>query len=109
MIREVRLIELPKKRLHLRGPAAVIAACNINVGFGEGGWGVAEQMIAARYLMYTGLYFHKTKRIYEIHLTQFLPYALKAFGGRLPDDVRSYVGLSDSVVWRNIVVAANGT
>jgi HD superfamily phosphohydrolase len=134
LIREVRLIEAPpeaapepeiettKKRSKARGRRPMkmrsrkhrsdtsedgVKPASFNIGFGEGGWGVAEQMIAARYLMYTGLYFHKTKRIYEIHLTQFLPTALKAFGGRLPGDVRSYVALSDSVIWREIVAAAN--
>jgi uncharacterized protein len=117
LIREVRLIEAPQEAAPAKTPGHPSQetrpselgppAPTFNIGFGEGGWGVAEQMIAARYLMYTGLYFHKTKRIYEIHLSQFLPHALKDSQGRLPGDVRRYIGLSDSVVWREIVRAAS--
>jgi HD superfamily phosphohydrolase len=108
LIREVRLIEAPQEA----PPSAAQEVgepkpATFNLGFGEGGWGVAEQMIAARYLMYTGLYFHKTKRIYEIHLTDFLPYSLKAYERRLPAEVAKYITLSDSIVWRDIVVAAH--
>lgn len=42
------------------------------LGLDEGGWLVAEQMVVARYMMYVALYFHKTKRIYEIHLEDFM-------------------------------------
>jgi uncharacterized protein len=110
LIREVRLIEAPHDAATpSANSGSEQKAPTFNLGFGEGGWGVAEQMIAARYLMYTGLYFHKTKRIYEIHLTEFLPYALKKPSGRLPEDVRDYVALSDSVIWRDILVAANNS
>jgi uncharacterized protein len=110
LIREVRLVAAPKDADRPDGAGeSEQKAPTFTVGFGEGGWGVAEQMIAARYLMYTGLYFHKTKRIYEIHLSEFLPHALSESGGRLPRDVRQYIALSDSVVWGEIVRAANDT
>jgi uncharacterized protein len=68
------------------------------LGFDEGGWLVAEQMIVARYLMYLSLYFHKTKRIYEKHLEDFMAAWLADKGGHLPEDLKAYVALSDSNV-----------
>ena len=100
LIREVRLVAGPKEGEDNGVPSA------FHLGFGEGGWGVAEQMIAARYLMYTGLYFHKTKRIYEIHLSEFMPSVLADSHGRLPEALNRYIGLSDSTVWAEITRAA---
>jgi len=94
LVREVRLVEAPKEE--------DADSATFHLGFGEGGWGVAEQMIAARYLMYTGLYFHKTKRIYEIHLADFMPSVLGSWNGRLPAECKSYLALSDSTVWAEI-------
>lgn len=34
----------------------------------DGGWHTAEALIIARYLMFTQVYFHKTRRIYDYHL-----------------------------------------
>ena len=104
LIREVKLVKVPAD--NDGGAHADSRSATFNLGFSEGGWGVAEQMIAARYLMYTGLYFHKTKRIFEIHLTQFMPSALVSTEGRLPADVKKYVALSDSTIWAEIVRAA---
>lgn len=101
LIREVRLVETPKEEENTEAIGA------FRLGFGEGGWGVAEQMIAARYLMYTGLYFHKTKRIYEIHLANFMPSVLSRWHGRLPSQASAYLSLSDSTIWAEIMRAAS--
>jgi len=79
------------------------------IGFDEGGWLVAEQMVVARYLMYQSLYFHKTKRIYEIHLEQFMKeWAKTQWGdeGTLPRTVQDYVEVSDSRVLQALYQAA---
>lgn len=79
------------------------------LGLDGAGWLVAEQMVAARYLMYVALYFHKTKRIYEIHLERFLDAWLKQeFGtSHFPvDDAIRYASLTDSRVWAAIYEAA---
>lgn len=71
------------------------------LGLDDGGWLIAEQMVASRYLMYVTLYFHKTKRIYEKHLERFLEAWLEdEFGhAEFPvDDPQRYVGLTDSQV-----------
>ena len=101
LIREVRLVAMPKEGMGKEGEESPY-----HLGLDEGGWGVAEQMIAARYLMYTGLYFHKTKRIYEKHLADFMPFVLAEWGGRLPADTASYVKISDSAVWAAISESA---
>jgi uncharacterized protein len=42
------------------------------VGVTEGGWHAAEGLIVARYFMFTQVYFHKTRVIYDYHLQQAL-------------------------------------
>ncbi len=79
------------------------------LGLDGAGWLVGEQMVVARYLMYVALYFHKTKRIYEIHLEEFLAHWLKEEYGQpfLPvEDLAEYTRLTDSVVWAAIYKAA---
>jgi len=78
------------------------------IGFDHGGWLVAEQMIVARYLMYQSLYFHKTKRIFEIHLEQFMREWLKARFDvpELPVDVSEFTALTDSAVLAELGRAA---
>jgi len=47
------------------------------IGVTEGGWHAAEGLIVARYFMFTQVYFHKTRVIYDHHLqkalAEFLP------------------------------------
>ncbi len=79
------------------------------LGLDGAGWLVGEQMVVARYLMYVALYFHKTKRIYEIHLEEFLADWLKEKYGQpfFPvNDLAEYTQLTDSVVWAAIYKAA---
>jgi HD superfamily phosphohydrolase len=81
------------------------------LGLDEGGWLVGEQMVAARYLMYVALYFHKTSRIYEIHLGRFLAHWLTQKYGRpcFPiSNLSQYTRLTDSHIWAAILEAATG-
>jgi HD superfamily phosphohydrolase len=48
------------------------------IGVMEGGWHAAEGLIVARYFMFTQVYFHKTRVIYDYHLQ-------KALAELLPD------------------------
>lgn len=80
------------------------------LGVDGGGWLIAEQMVAARYLMYLSLYFHKTKRSYERHIEEFLKAWLPGKFGKafLPtNDVRKYARLTDSVVLGDLYSAAS--
>jgi HD superfamily phosphohydrolase len=38
----------------------------------QGGWHAAESLIIARYMMYTQVYLHKTRRIYDYHLNRVM-------------------------------------
>ncbi len=79
------------------------------LGVDDGGWLVAEQMVACRYLMYVALYFHKTKRVLEKHMEAFLPEWLQARLGQpfLPAQTPTeYVKITESPVWASVFEAA---
>jgi uncharacterized protein len=52
------------------------------LGFSEGGWHAAEGLVLARYLMFTQVYFHKTRVAYDIHIKKVLSEILP--GRRFP-------------------------
>ncbi len=53
------------------------------IGVMEGGWHAAEGLIVARYFMFTQVYFHKTRVIYDHHLQGALADLLP--GGLFPE------------------------
>lgn len=53
------------------------------IGVTEGGWHAAEGLIVARYFMFTQVYFHKTRVIYDHHLQETLAEILP--GGNFPE------------------------
>jgi len=73
-------------------------------GFFEGAAITAEQMIAERYGAYANLYFHKTKRAYELHLNKFVDAWLER--GMWPTDLSEFIAISDSAVLAGIAQAA---
>ncbi len=77
----------------------------IYFGIKEGARLVVEQMIANRYAAYVDLYFHKTKRAYEMHLIQFLKLWLP--DGHFPDSLDGFLSLTDSRVEHGIYKAAH--
>jgi uncharacterized protein len=74
------------------------------LGIEEGGIHSAEALLLARYFMYTQLYFHHIRRIYDFHLQQFLKLWLKdgKFSTHPPDHLR----MTDNEVTAAILVAA---
>lgn len=64
-----------------------------SLGVEVGGIQSAEAMMLARYLMYSQVYFHPVRRIYDIHLTDFLRDWLK--DGVFPIDLERYLKMSD--------------
>jgi hypothetical protein len=66
------------------------------LGIKRGGLESAESLLWARYFMYTQLYFHPTRRIYDMHLMQFLKEWLP--NGQFPTDIEAHLNLSDNEV-----------
>lgn len=63
----------------------------------EGGKNALEQFILARYFMFKDVYYHKTRRALDFHLSVIMKNYLKANGGEefLPIDVGKYLQLND--------------
>src|SRR5712671_3761819 len=59
------------------------------VGVTEGGWHAAEGLIVARYFMFTQVYFHKTRVIYDYHLQEALTNLLRAVFSRVRREATS--------------------
>lgn len=72
------------------------------VGIAGDGIHAAEGLIIARYMMFTQVYFHKTRVIYDYHLIEALKEILKDHGGSFPsldsgESVQKYLKWDD---WR---------
>lgn len=68
----------------------------VRLGIERGGVLAAEGMQWARFSMFTQVYFHRTRRILDLHLINFLREVLPA--GRYPQDPEQYLGWDDSKV-----------
>jgi uncharacterized protein len=66
------------------------------LGVEEGGLLSAEALVHARYLMYSQVYLHAVRRIYDIHLKDFLAAWLP--GGKFPITLDEYFSLTDNEV-----------
>lgn len=61
----------------------------------EDGWHVAEALVIARYLMFTQVYFHKTRRAYDHHLNEACKAVLKRGHLPTPEKIDDYLKLDD--------------
>lgn len=75
------------------------------LGVEEGGLHSAEAMMLARYFMYTQVYFHHVRRIYDIHLKDFLGEWLP--DGQFPTAVTRHLRLTDNEVTSALLKAAS--
>jgi len=75
------------------------------LGIEEGGLHSAEAMLLARYFMFTQLYLHPIRRIYDIHLKDFLLLWLK--GGKFSVDVEKHIKMTDNEVLVEMQKAAS--
>ena len=75
------------------------------LGIEEGGLHAAEALLLARYFMYIQLYMHPVRRIYDIHLKDFLEAWLPE--GKFPTDVVEHTKLTDNEVLTEINRSAN--
>ena len=70
----------------------------------RGGLHAAEGLLLARYFMFLQVYFHDVRRIYDIHLKDFLVSQLP--GGRFPAPLDSYLAWTDSQIHSDIAAVA---
>ena len=74
------------------------------LGVEEGGIQSAEALMLARYFMYSQVYFHPVRRIYDIHLMDFLDEWLD--GGEFSTDVSRHLAVTDNEVTAALMKAA---
>jgi uncharacterized protein len=77
------------------------------LGIEEGGLHSAEALLLARYFMYTQLYFHHVRRVYDFHLTEFLTHWLP--GGKLPTAPADHLARTDNEITAALLAAASDT
>ena len=74
------------------------------LGIEKGGLHSAEALLLARYFMYTQVYFHPIRRIYDIHLKDFLVDWLEE--ENFPTNVPDHLALTDNEVTSGFLNAA---
>ena len=74
------------------------------LGVEEGGIESAEALMLARYFMYSQVYFHPVRRIYDIHLMDFLKEWLG--GGMFGTETRDHLRMTDNEVTAGILEGA---
>lgn len=67
-----------------------------SLGVERGGIYSAEALLLARYFMYSQVYFHPVRRIYDIHLKDFLLEWIQ--GGKLPTTTEEHLSITDNEV-----------
>jgi HD superfamily phosphohydrolase len=72
----------------------------MSLGVESGGLDSAVALLLARYFMYKQVYFHPVRRIYDIHLKDFLAEWLD--DGVFPTDVESHLRITDNDVLAGI-------
>jgi HD superfamily phosphohydrolase len=65
------------------------------IGVSEDGWHAAESLILARYYMFTQVYYHKTRRIYDYHTAEAMKSALPYRGLPPPQETQEYLRYDD--------------
>lgn len=74
------------------------------LGIEGGGLHAAESLLLARFFMFTQLYYHDVRRIYDLHLKDFLKSWLP--GGAFPITVSEHLNLTDNQVSTALADAA---
>lgn len=80
----------------------------LELGVERGGLESAEALQLARYFMFSQVYLHPVRMIYDIHLKDFLLDWLKVeHGGTYPVDVEQFLSLTDNEVLAALLRAAS--
>jgi HD superfamily phosphohydrolase len=77
------------------------------IGVESGGLQSAEALLLARYFMFSQVYFHPVRRIYDIHLKDFLKERLK--GGCYPTETEPFFEYTDAEIVSAMRKAARDT
>lgn len=72
------------------------------LGIEYGGVESAEALLLARYFSFSQVYFHRARRVYDIHLKDFLKAWLEPTGGFLPHEPAEHLKLTDNEVLSTI-------
>jgi uncharacterized protein len=75
------------------------------LGVESGGLQSAEALVIARYLIYSQVYFHSVRRIYDIHLRDFLKQWLR--GGEFSTELTPHLNMTDNEVGTALLIAAH--
>ncbi len=75
-----------------------------SLGIEEGGLHSAEALLLARYFMFTQVYLHPVRRIYDIHLKEFLINYLE--GGKFSTNIKDILDVTDNNIIVGIVKAS---
>jgi len=73
----------------------------------ESGWHVAESLILSRYYMFTQVYFHRTRRAYDFHLSRALESILPNGKFPEPQKIAEFLELDDWVISKDILTSSN--
>jgi HD superfamily phosphohydrolase len=74
------------------------------LGVEEGGLESARQLLLARYFMFSQMYLHHVRRVYDLHLIEFLTETLD--GGVFPVELEEHLRSTDNEVMVKIAEAA---
>lgn len=74
------------------------------IGIEVGGLEAAEALLIARYMMFTQVYFHRVRLMYDAHLQDFLTEWLP--GGKFSTDLETHLSLTDLEVLAEVRKAA---
>jgi len=106
LIQTMRILPPAPERAGGEEAAAGEEALRSTMGVLRGGLESAEGLLIARYFMFSQVYFHWTRLIYDIHLKEFLKLWLAERGGQFPTDPAGHLLFTDNEVMQAVAAAA---
>lgn len=85
-------------------PKSYTTGGELSLGIDQGGLHAAEGLLLARYFMYTQVYYHPIRRVYDHHLVTFTRSILE--GGMFSLDLEEHLRMTDNEVMSELLDAA---